>query len=147
MRTHRSLFILFVATVLAIFLSACGVAYNANRSKLLSTATEADYGPPPPDNHQDIEARAVLATLKDPESARFQFGGVSRDAIPSGPMSPTAMLVWVTFAQVNAKNSYGGYTGFQPWRFAWTNGRIVAVAPPMIMRGGEVVDGWWQYLK
>lgn len=111
-------------------ISGCGVAYNVNRNSLLKSATESDYGPPPPPNHQDLEAQAIRARLKDPESARFEFGvgEIRRDAIQSGFASPTPILVWRTVVQVNAKNSYGGYTGFQPWHFAWSNGRIIATS-------------------
>jgi len=142
----RSLLIAILLASVLFASSGCGVAYRINRDKLLSTATETDYGPPPPENHQDIAAQVIRQQLKDPDSAQFQFGGIARDAIQTGPMSPTAMLVWRTSALVNAKNSYGGYTGFQPWHLAWKNGRVIAIAPPIVMRGGEVVDGMWQYL-
>jgi len=128
------------------FLASCGIAYNAKRSQMLKTATEADYGPPPPTNHQDIEMQMIRASLKDPDSAKFEFGSVTRDVIQSGFASPTPILVWRTYVRVNAKNSYGGYTGFQPHHFAWQNGRVVAIAFPLVTASG-VSDGYWQYLK
>jgi hypothetical protein len=51
---------------------------------MLETATEADYGSPPPANHQELERQIILDSLKDPDSAKFEFGSVTRDAIPSG---------------------------------------------------------------
>jgi hypothetical protein len=60
----------------------------------------------------NAEARAaVLAALKDPESARF------------GPM--TAGKPGTVCGTVNARNSFGGYTGNRA--FAWTSGKSVLI--------------------
>lgn len=142
----RLVVVIITGTMFALFLSGCGVAYNVKRSQMLKTATEADYGPPPPTNHQELEMQLIRANLKDPDSAKCEFGGVTRDAIQSGFASPTPILVWRTSVRVNAKNSYGGYTGFQPYHFAWRDGRVVAVAFPTVSAYG-VSDGYWQYLK
>jgi hypothetical protein len=127
-------------------LSGCGLAYQINRNGLLKSANESDYGPPPPDNHQEIEAQTIRTMLKDPGSAQFEFGGMQRDAIQSGFASPTPILVWRTFVRVNSKNSFGGYTGFSPYHVAWRDGRIIAVAPPLVTLMGPT-DGLWQYLR
>jgi hypothetical protein len=92
-----------------------------------------------------VEKQFVLARLKDPESARFEFAPQKRDAIPKGFASPTPILVWTSTVRVNAKNSFGGYAGFHTYHFAWQNGRIVAVAVPMVTSSG-VIEGSWVYL-
>jgi hypothetical protein len=34
--------------------------------------------------------------------------------------------VWITAVRINSKNSFGGYTGSEPFALAWKNGKIVA---------------------
>src|ERR1044071_7636831 len=121
----RPTFTLFLCVFLT--LASCGMAYEANKQQLLRTAKAGDYGPPPPANHQNIERSIILSTLKDPESARFQFAPLARDAIPQANLSPTPVLVWMQMVSVNAKNSYGGYTGAQDYYFCWRNGKVYAI--------------------
>jgi hypothetical protein len=52
------------------------------------------------------------------------------DIIQSAFASPKPMLVWVHFLEMNAKNSYGGYVGYEPYKFAWRTNRIVAYVSP-----------------
>lgn len=139
--------IIIIAALLAVSLglSGCGFAYNINRDKLMSSATEADYGPQPPANHEELERNLILERLKDPDSAKFKpMGKVSKSAIPSGFASPTPILVWGTGMAVNAKNAYGGYTGFQYYAFAWRDGKIIATGGPV-----ETMDSpvFWSYIK
>lgn len=134
-----------VLLLMAVVLSGCGFAYNINRDKLLESATEADFGPPPPANHEEIEKAFILESLKDPESARFKsIDKMNKTAIQSGFASPTPILVWITGLSVNAKNSYGGYTGFQYYLFAWQNEKIIAFSGPTQSMEGMV---FWEYLK
>lgn len=70
---------------------------------------------------------AIKRQLKDPDSAQF------RDATPFfktlynfgfgavGNYEP----LWALCVEVNSKNSYGGYTGFQNWLVKFRDGRIV----------------------
>ena len=59
-------------------------------------------------------ARAVQDQLKDPESARFKWSSMmGRNGQYCG--------------EVNAKNSYGGYTGFRPFVATLTNGKVSGV--------------------
>jgi hypothetical protein len=141
----KSYITILTAGVLAFLVSGCGIAYESNRSQLLKSATVGDYGPRPPENYQDMEAGLVRSSLKDPDSAKFQFGAIYGDAIQSASFSPKAVLVWRSDVQVNAKNSYGGYAGFQPYHFAWRDGQIFAVAYPIVTEYGAS-DGVWQYL-
>jgi hypothetical protein len=120
-------------TIVAL-LSGCGVAYMASESALLKSATLSDWGPEPPSNHWEIEEAFVRHQLKDPLSALFTRGSLSREAIPSAMTK--AQLVWVTSLVVNAKNSYGGYTGGRTYYFAWRNGKLVGLKEPYISSYG-----------
>lgn len=122
--------------LLLALLCGCGLAYEAKKSQLQKTATEADYGPRPPTNHIEFERSLILAGLRDAESARFQEPRAPiKFIMQKGIGSPTPVLVWVSSWLVNAKNAYGGYTGFQIHEFAWRDGKIVAVYSP--------ANGFW----
>lgn len=88
----------------------------------------ANPGPAP--NYEDAKAQAkdaILQVLKDPDSAQF------RGATPlfktlynfgMGSIGNTEPL-WALCYEVNAKNSYGGYAGFEHWLVKFRNGRPV----------------------
>jgi hypothetical protein len=112
-------------------LSGCGVAYEQERSGILKTASIQSFGPPPPDNYREVGADLIRKQLKDPDSAKFEWvGEPKKDAIQPAFASPHAIPVWLTEVGVNAKNSFGGYTGSQLWMLAWQNGKIIAFASP-----------------
>lgn len=139
----RQINIMCLLIISVIFLSGCGTVYQSRRNTLLDTATPEDYGPPPPANHQELEKNIVLKQLKDPESAKFEeWSEPRRDIIPEGFASPVPILVWITSVNVNAKNSYGGYVGFQPYLFAWKNGKLYALCS---QRGSDLV--FWEYIQ
>jgi hypothetical protein len=135
-------FIVIMVLATIVLVSGCGIAFNAKRNELLKTAKISDYGPPPPANHCDVEKQFLASVLKDPQSAQYQWGDNQvRDIIPEDLASPNPILVWVTSAQINAKNSFGGYTGFKPYLFAWRDGKIRAIAFP-----DEYGRVFWEYL-
>lgn len=76
----------------------------------------ADYGPTPR-NYQGTVTTYMQSILKDPESARYGFyiepvkGYAGRNRIYG----------WATCVMVNAKNSFGGYTGAKQYFFLIKN--------------------------
>ncbi len=138
-------FVIMILVAVAIMTSGCGMAFNAKRSELLKTAKPSDYGPPPPTNYCEIQQQFILSGLKDPQSAQFQCGNKPvTEIIPDGFASPNPTLLWITSAQVNARNSFGGYTGFKPYILAWKDGKVFAVAFPNEANPYRPV-GFWQY--
>lgn len=109
------------------FLSACGLAYNSRRAELLKTAKPEDWGAPPPVEYASLERNLVRSLLKDPYSAVFKGPTEPRRDVVGKMFSPTPSLAWVSYLAVNAKNSFGGYTGDSYFEFAWINGKIFAV--------------------
>ena len=72
-----------------------------------------------PANYRDLIDAYFVATLKDPDSRRIDYGS-----------NPYGSLVCGT---VNAKNSYGGYTGKQPFHAYFTvEGKLaeLVIYPP-----------------
>ncbi len=76
------------------------------------------YGAPPKAVYYEDYIKEYFATiLKDPESARYRFG-TPRKAYVNNGLIHGGNLGWVGYAMmvgINAKNSYGGYTGEQPY--------------------------------
>jgi hypothetical protein len=113
---------------------APGNAFNRDGTFLDGRPTEAaqsaaDYGAPIEQSEAQKLAESWLTLhLKDSESARYQWGtiqrGYSKDPLISGGSVNYGYLLPVL---VNAKNSYGGYTGFEQWGFLFRNGSLLRV--------------------
>lgn len=112
------------------------------RSEYVSLRPEeraASAGPQP-----SPEAAAVIADLylrkglKDYDSAKIQWGGDVRlatwfeeDPAQKDPRIFRRIEVagWEFFANVNAKNGFGAYSGWQAWRFRFRQDRLAAAEP------------------
>jgi hypothetical protein len=85
---------------------------------------QADFGAQPMGVEKALREQ-ILAALKDPESARIEF----QDARPTWGRvvgQPDTVFGWEVTAMVNAKNSYGAYTGAKPWNFMLPDGRLLS---------------------
>ena len=94
-------------------------ASNSNVVKLKDTATDSTKAQSEVQSRAEQSRAAIVASLKDPESARFE--GVFRSAsierqfsVLDGPMIKTSGFN----GYVNAKNAMGGYTGEKLF-FCW----------------------------
>ena len=67
----------------------------------------------------DVAKRAIVASLKDPESARFG----SATFYQNDTLGKKLVCIYV-----NAKNSFGGYTGMQPATVELRDGQAVRVS-------------------
>lgn len=119
-----------VAVFAALVLSACGAAFRSAADDFERTQPPSAWGRQPPSGHVELEKAYVLRLLKDPESARFEPGGVASFLTPVSQQNPAVVPVWRSVLMVNAKNSLGGYTGAQPWVFLWHNGDLARVQEP-----------------
>lgn len=82
----------------------------------------ADYGPDPVDQ-QSIIKRYYEYRLKDPASA--QYRDWSKPVKYWFGTRGTSTFGYLVCVAVNAKNSLGGYTGFQTDGFLLRNGNVV----------------------
>lgn len=105
----------------------------------------ADYGAYPKD-YAKIVRDWYRQNLKDPDSARF--GRITRPLSEHAIINQfrkEAVYGYSVCADVNARNSYGGYTGTKTRWFLIRNGRIVRSAKPKygiyIGRPFRCVDG------
>lgn len=109
------------AFVLTISLSGCVSFPN----EYAPVPPDITIGPPPADAEAAVRAH-METVLRDPESARYKFEAVHK-AYAHEPLTSGGKFAWaghrIDFA-VNAKNGYGGYTGFQHYIALFSNGRI-----------------------
>ena len=96
--------------------------------------TNADYGAKPTQYKQLIE-RHMTRILKDPESAQFRNYSIPKkdwlSDYPSGfSLDYPIYFGWLVCVDINAKNSYGGYTGVKPYYFIFKGNKIVYAKEP-----------------
>lgn len=90
-------------------------------------SASADYGSV---IHQD-EAESQIKSyfnrsLKDPLSAQYTFSEVKKGYMIGNAFEGKPLYAgYVVMASVNAKNSYGGYTGAQSYHFLFQSGTLV----------------------
>jgi len=107
------------AAVAALVLSGC-----VGTPPTVAEMRAADYGAAPTNPEPAIRAYFQNA-LKDPESARYEIGNPVRGYYGktlsnlAGPRD--IKYGWLVPTSVNAKNSYGGYTGKHPYH-CWFRG-------------------------
>ncbi|WP_454878595.1 hypothetical protein [Serratia inhibens] len=113
-----------IAVVAAVFasllLSGCAKQLPPSQAQI----STASYGELPKDYQEQIKNH-FNATLKDPYSAQYKFLPTFKGYSQDGPWSPSGGKVsfgWIVPVLVNAKNSYGGYTGDQKYVFIFSGG-------------------------
>jgi hypothetical protein len=116
-----------VALFAAIIAAGCGGLPRTPQGK---EATPADVGPFPT-NHQALFAAYLTSTLKDPYSAQVQhLAGPAQWVKPSSWGSSVSTYGWGACYAVNAKNSFGGYTGARWYVAVYRDDRLVTVIGP-----------------
>jgi hypothetical protein len=89
----------------------------------------ANYGTPIEQADAEQRAKNYLQTaLKDPYSAQIRWAPVERGWMREAPIHGGALKFgYILNAGINAKNSYGGYTGEKAYRFLFINGNLESV--------------------
>jgi len=88
---------------------------------------KADFGAYMTQTECENSARKVMnILLKDPGSAQYQFGKCKKQGFSSVPILrlPKQYGYAIEFT-VNAKNSFGGYTGAKRYLFLFKNGILL----------------------
>jgi len=91
-----------------------------------ATAVQAARSPDPAARAQPIDSypdarRAIIRTLKDPDSARFGRIFEGREVVGKTTIC----------GEVNAKNGFGGYTGMTPFVYFPDNDRAELITNPV----------------
>ena len=80
-----------------------------------------DLGPDPAD--PIAETKLIMADiLRDPDSARYRFGGIHQ-AHCKGGLAGKEWYGYAASIDVNATNAMGGYSGYQPYTILFVNGK------------------------
>lgn len=91
----------------------------------------ADYGAEPQHYLDSIHAY-FNQTLKDPASIQYRLVTMPEHGYThfSNAFTGRTLYGWLVRAEINAKNSYGGYTGFQTYQFLFRGDQLVNVTTP-----------------
>lgn len=110
------------AIALAASVAGCAVPISSEK------IDAADYGEPPPANHQDIIRKRISSELRDPYSAVFEFDAPRLGYLRTNPVAGTTEAFgWRVCGTVNAKNAYGAYRGRSPFFALFRGDRLIAL--------------------
>ena len=120
-RTRKTYNLCLVGTLL-ILVSGCA------RTPTVEDLAKADYGAPISQAEAEAKASAFLKRhLKDPDSAKIEWGTVQTGWIRDAPINGGQLRFgYVLDANINAKNSYGAYSGYKPYKFLFFNSSLVS---------------------
>ncbi|PHM22240.1 hypothetical protein [Xenorhabdus ehlersii] len=71
-----------------------------------------------PANYQEVLKDIIAYTLKDPSSAKYKFHDARLAYTPA-----SRNVAYVVPVEINAKNSYGGYTGYKTRYYVYIDGK------------------------
>lgn len=121
----RQLSVSIFVTAVLVFLSSCTFSLPAATPQQIAAA--GGYGSPPTGDWRSVAKAWFLKELKDPFSAQYQFS----EPTPGYAWWEGHFFVgWEVLVQVNAKNSFGAYIGFQPYLLLFRNNHLLVVFRP-----------------
>lgn len=131
-----------VTPMIVALLMMCGCA-TVPQAEIKAQADAQGYGPPPAAGWEDVVKTFMEYRLKDPDSAQYKFGQPQQGWITKPPVKGGGLDIagWHVTIAVNARNGFGGYTGFKPYQFMLRDGRIVAWA------NHSSGPGYWQRIE
>lgn len=102
-----------------VLFGATGCVHSPGPADLAS----ADYGPKP-ENYEETIKNVFTSKLRDPSSAQWNFGAPYQGYAIASPIQGGYVQGYGWFLDVglNAKNGFGGYTGFQNYRLFYSHG-------------------------
>ena len=106
---------------LSLLLAACTSTFDVS----MQAVRNADYGPYPK-NYQQLIRQRLDGTLLDARSAQIRFTTPPRKVyqLVRVPYKLDGRAYYAVCVEVNAKNAYGGYTGWQTKMFRFKNNTI-----------------------
>lgn len=100
-----------ILAVILLGISLSGCVQPMTKSEVSAAVYE-----PLPGNYKEQIQTMMEARLKDPDSAKYKFFDPRKSFTES-----TRHFAYVVPVGINAKNSYGGYTGYEMYYFAYYN--------------------------
>ncbi|MBM6442366.1 hypothetical protein JQF37_01825 [Pseudomonas sp. MIL9] len=119
--------------MLSLFRSACIIAVAALLlSGCASGPTQQEissayYGSAPSQSQAESEIKGYFGrVLKDPYSAQYQFSQPRQGYMIGNAFEGRKLYTgFIIFVDVNARNSFGGYTGNKSYQFLFKDGRMI----------------------
>ncbi|WP_336803624.1 hypothetical protein [Erwinia aphidicola] len=131
----------FVSLVVSVMLAGCSTGPKLTdfpQAPSQNQIASANYGEIPA-NYKEQIVKYASSKLLDPYSAKIEIGtpykAYSQDNVAGGGL---VRFGWAVPVMINAKNSYGGYTGYQPSRFIFDHGTMYDVT--LIYGLGHLVE-------
>jgi hypothetical protein len=97
-----------------------------NEQPTAAELAAADCGPPPPAGWRALLEPSLRAALRDPDSGVFRFFEPEKAGTKAGDGAPFE-FVWKVYYEVNARNGFGGYAGFQSSAVYFKNGEWLSI--------------------
>lgn len=121
-----------IVLLAVVALVGCGVQYRNDAEQFLQTQPPEAWGEPPTkDARIAAEENWLTTRLKDPYSAKIGYSeDAQRGTIAKTMFDPTVVPIWFSYVSVNAKNSFGAYTGAQTYTFFYQGKFLFAVDSP-----------------
>ena len=126
----KKVILFFLSMVFLMSITGCA------SSPSVDEFSKADFGVYP-ENYQELVKESLKYQLFDPISAQFEFidvpkqGAWDRGIINGGGHE----YGWIGFVMINAKNRYGGYTGYQNYIYVIKNNFVKVRADDGLARG------------
>lgn len=129
--------ILTIIGVIALIVPWFGLTGCAAGPPTAEQLANADYGASI--SQAEAEAKAtewLRGTLKDPASAQIEWSPVQQGWIRKAPIEGGRLVFGYSLnAQINAKNSFGGYNGFKPYIFLFRDRELLHVYGQQMIHG------------
>ncbi len=128
----------YLALALALLLGAC-----ASPAPTPVELASADYGASISQDEAVAKAKQFFSRyLKDSFSAQYEWGKVDQGWLRHAPIHGGVVVYgYILDVNVNAKNAFGAYTGWKPYRFAFKNGGIETIYGEQQLSGGAAYMG------
>jgi len=112
--------VVLITLLIGAFGCATGVPQPTQMAQL-------DYGQPLTIDYQTAIKSFMDTQLKDPESARYRFSQPRQGWAKEPPwlFNGPGYTGYFVSADINAKNSFGGYNGAKPYLFVFKNNQLV----------------------
>lgn len=125
-----------IRTTVSIIGLACWLALftgctTVSPEQINAEIAKVGYGADPVAELWQAKVKAFMELrLKDPASAEYKFGEPTKSYLTNPPISGGGLKAagYDVDVLINAKNSYGGYTGFEAHKFFIRDNEIVSYA-------------------
>lgn len=116
---------------LCLLFTGCATLPEPIKPPTAEELAKMDYGSPLTIDYEKFIKNYFNENLKDPESARYKFQQPRHFWYRDSPiLGGKEYIGYAIFAEVNAKNSFGGYNGFEPYIFIFKNNILTKYIDP-----------------